>query len=243
MREHPQVSASPPLSTFTELPAPTRSLLPATLSVIAIIAIVGTVIAIGVINRNGGTPEAVPAPATTGGPQATSSIVNTPARLTYAVPTDWVASDDAVEVLGVSFTGAAEYGVHDCAGTRRARARVVGAAAQSKTSKPLDPESTAAAFAKAFAETYYPGARVDRPVGEPTLVEGKDAVVVTAKISPKPDAACLPKAAEVTVLAVGLGDRGAALLVVANDLAGGPDSPKTLPGETTRAIIASARRN
>ncbi|SDJ22821.1 hypothetical protein SAMN05192558_109280 [Actinokineospora alba] len=221
--------------------------MPATLSIIAIIAIVGTVIAIGVINRNGGTPEAVPAltpaPATRSAPPSTSSIVNTPARLTYAVPTDWVASNDAVEVLGVSFTGVAEYGVYDCAGTRRSRARVVGAAAQSKSAKPLDPESTAAAFAKAFADTYYPGARVDSPATESTLVDGKKAVVVTAKISPKAAEACLPKDAEVTVLATGLGDRGAALLVVTNDLAGGPDSPKSLPGATTRKIIESARRN
>lgn len=245
MREHTPGSGQPPLSTFTELPPPTRSLLPATLSVIAIAAIVGTVITMGVVNRNGGTPEAVPAvtaTAVTTSTPASSAVVNTSARLTYQVPSDWVASDKPIDVLGVRFTGAAEYGGYDCAGARRVRARVVGAAAQSKASKPLDPESTAAAFAKAFGETTYPGAQVAAPTSESTLVDGKQAVVVTAKVSPKADAPCLPKEAEVTVLAIELGP-GAALLVVTNDLAGGPDSPRALPSPISRTIIESARRN
>ncbi|MBC6446906.1 hypothetical protein [Actinokineospora xionganensis] len=154
-----------------------------------------------------------------------------------------MASNETVDVLGVSFTGAAEYGAYDCAGARRTRARVMGAAAQSKSSKPLDPESTAATFAKAFAETYYPGARVDSPAGQSTLVDDKPAVVVTAKISPKADPACLPKEAEVTVLATRLGDRGAALLVITNDLTRGPGSTETLPGATIRKIVDSVRRN
>lgn len=241
MREQMPGSGDPALSTFTELPPPSRSLLPATLSIIAIVAIVGTVIAIGVIHRNGGTPEAVPAvtPATTSAP-ASSAVVNTSARLTYKVPTDWMASDSPVDVLGVRFTGVAEYGRYDCAGARRVRARVVGAAAQSKTSKPLDPGATAATFAKAFGEIHYPGARVDAPASESTQVDGKKAVVVTAKVTPKADAPCLPKEAEVTVLAIELGP-GAALLVVTNDLAGGPDDPRALPGPVARTIIDSAR--
>lgn len=245
MREQVPGSGDPALSTFTELPPPTRSLMPATLSIIAIVAIVGTVIAIGVIHRNGGTPEAVPAvtsaaaAATTSTP-ASTAVVNTSARLTYEVPTDWMASDNPVDVLGVRFTGVAEYGRYDCTGSRRVRARVVGAAAQGKAGKPLDRESTAVAFAKAFGETYYPGAQVAASAGEPTRVDGKEAVVVTAKVTPKADTPCLPTEAEVTVLAIELGP-GAALLVVTNDLAGGPDDPRALRGPVARTIIDSAR--
>ncbi len=232
----------PALSTFTELPPPTRSLLPAILSVIAIAVIVGTVIAIGVMNRNDGTPEAVPAVTAAPVTSASSAVVNTAARLTYQVPGDWVASDKAVDVLGVRFTGAAEYGGYDCAGAHRVRARVVGAAAQRTAGKPLDPESTAAAFANAFAEASYPGAKIDAPTNGKTQVDGREAAVVTAKVSLKADAPCLPTRAEVTVLAVELGP-GAALLVITNDLAGGPDSPRALPGPIAHTIIESARRN
>jgi hypothetical protein len=226
--------------------------MPAVLGVSAIAVIVATVITIVLLNRNGGTPQPLSAPPSSGPSTQTSQtptstqtsapkpgqIDNPQARLAYAAPDDWRTSERTVEVLGVTFGGTAAYGAYQCDNNSYTRSFVVGAAARGKTKEPLDPAATAATFAKAFGERFYPDSQVGAPENRSTDVDGDPAVVVTVKVTPKTDT-CGASAAEVSVLAVALSDREVAMLVVTSDLAGGPDSPKP-HGEAARAIIDSA---
>ncbi|WP_157368254.1 APA family fibronectin-binding glycoprotein [Alloactinosynnema sp. L-07] len=214
-------------------------------------------ITIVLLNRNGGTPEPVSAPPSTRPSQTASQtptstrtsapepgrIDNPRARLGYQVPDGWKTSDRTVEVLGVEFGGTAAYGAYQCGNNTYTRSFAVSAAARSKSEQRLNPEPTAATFAKAFGERFYPGGQVGAPRSSATEVDGDPAVVVTVKVTPKvADAACEASDAEVTVLAVPLSDKEISLLVVTSDLAGGPATPKPLTADAAQEIVESAAR-
>ncbi|MGQ0839696.1 hypothetical protein [Actinokineospora sp.] len=183
------------------------------------------------------------------GPADGRTIENAAARLDYRVPADWQPEPAAkVKVLDVDFTGAAVYGAYQCGGKGYTRTFAVSAAVQNTKDKVLDPEQTATTFAKAFAANFYPSSQLGAPTARASEIGGKKAVLVSAKVTPnptKPD--CEASAGEVAVLAVDLDNAtadnpsGIALLVVTNDLGGGPPSPKVLPESTVQSVLSSAR--
>ncbi|MDQ3404837.1 MAG: hypothetical protein M3548_15850 [Actinomycetota bacterium] len=240
--------------------------LPAILSIIAIIVIVGTVITIVLINRDVAGGKAVPRVSSTASPSAPPStrvsatsvtrpptdrrvVENRSARLSYSVSAEWTEQPSAkFEVLNVAFTGVATYGNYRCDGKEHTRGTAASAAVQNTQDKELDPQRTAEAFAKAFTDRAYPGAQTDAPTTRASEIAGKKAVLVIAKVRPKASG-CTAGAAMVAVLAVDLDNatattpRGLALLVITNDLDGGPATPEPLPENTIQAIMAGTRVN
>ena len=227
------------------------SRLPATLSIIAIVVIVGAVIAIALLHGGGEPGIAVPAPArattstTTSAPPETDSVEidNPDARLSYRVPKTWTPDPDAApEVLGVRFTGAASYAPYPCGGSEYSRAFAVSAAVRSTAGKDLDPRETAQRFGAEFAVRFFGSATPGTPDAGESEVDGKPAVLVTVPVAiAADDPKCQATAGLVTVLAIDLGDKGLVLLVIVTDTAGGPDEPVPPSEDDLRAIIASAR--
>ncbi|GLZ40710.1 hypothetical protein [Actinokineospora sp. NBRC 105648] len=253
------------------LPRPSRT--PAVLSIAAIIVIVGTVITIVLVNRGGGSPDPIAgpqsstsrppstrlssssrpptfrstAPTTTRSPNG-RTVDNAESRISFTIPGDWRPDPAAkVDVRGVNFSGAAAYGAYECGGAGYTRAFAVSAAVQNPTDKDVSLEKTATTFTAAFGEKYYPNAKVAEPAFRNARVDGKQAVLAVAKVTPAPkNAACEADAGEVAILAVDLDNatatrpRGIALLVIAADLSGGPNTPGTLSAPAIESVLSSA---
>jgi|SRR3954469_20682795 hypothetical protein len=248
---------------------PKRSKLPMILGVLAIVIIVGAVVAIVLVNRNGGGNTANP-PATSsekpdptsksdeptspssnepGGHDGWQTIDNTAdASLTYQVPPDWKKSDaKRASGLDVDFTGSAEYGVYDCQGASYVRSFAASGDVQSKEGADLDLNKTVTDFAKSFGTGYYKDtAKVDVGTPEETEVGGKKAVKITAPVTPKVSVPkCEAAKGEIAIIGVLLEDdgqpAGVAMLVVVSDAQGGPDDPKPLPADVAQDILDSAR--
>ncbi|WP_147459861.1 hypothetical protein [Actinokineospora cianjurensis] len=203
------------------------------------------------------TPTSRP-PTTTSRPRRTSTtappplpgrvIDNPAAHLSYRVPTNWQVDATAKPtVAGVDFSGTAAYGPYTCGGTGYSRAFATSATAQNPADKDVTAEKTATTFTSAFGRVYFPGATVASPNIRPLQVDGKKAVVATAAVTSTPaDPKCASTKGEVAVLAIDLDNatdtrpRGIALLVVAADLAGGPDKPAPLTEATVEAILSGA---
>lgn len=249
-------------------PPPKRSRLPMILSLIAIVIIVGAVVAIVLVNRKDtqtaqprpettteSTPGSEPATTSSGEPPATTgggtthndwiSVDNTAdAGLSYQVPPDWKESSRSRQSgLDVDFTGTADYGIYECDGSSYVRTFAASGDVQSKDGKDLDLAATITDFATSFASTYYgPDAKVDVPEPTEAAVEGHTAMTLTAKVTPnvaKPD--CQASSGEVALVGVLLESDGqpdgVAMLVVVNDLEGGPSDPKPLEASVTQEIL------
>ncbi|WP_258905512.1 hypothetical protein [Actinokineospora sp. UTMC 2448] len=227
------------------------SRLPATLGVLAIIAIVAAVVAIVIVHGGGEPGVAVPTPSTTAtsaGPAGDSVVIDNPdARLSYRLPSGWVAEpDSAPEILGVRFTGAAAYGGYDCGGKAYSRAVVFSAAVQSRSDKRLDLRETGHRFAAEIAARFLAAPDTAPTDGEITEYDGHTGLVMTLPVTiPSADPDCEATEGTVTVLAVDLDNatattkRGIALLVHVQDTAGGPDEPAPPPAADVQAIIDS----
>ncbi|MGB3441622.1 MAG: hypothetical protein WBA97_22980 [Actinophytocola sp.] len=252
-------------------PPPKRSKLPMILSLVAIVIIVGAVVAIVLVNRDDGqaaapqdpstsesTTESGPtsestesstsnAPPTTGGTTHDDwlTIDNTAdAGLTYQVPPDWKEAPTSRQSgLDVEFTGDADYGLYDCGGGSYVRTFAASGDVQGKDGKDLDLPATLGDFATSFATTYYGSdAKVDMPAPTETTVSGKTAMTVTAKVTQtvtKPE--CQASSGEIALVGVLLESdgqpSGVAMLVVVNDLEGGPADPKPLDASVSQEIL------
>jgi cytoskeletal protein RodZ len=253
---------------------PPRSNLPMILSLVAIVIIVGAVVAIVVVNRKDSqqgsprtqdptsattsettsksttkttTSERGPSTTATGGRDGWLSVDNSAdSGLSYQVPGDWKKSATTrASGLDVDFTGNADYGVYDCEGGSYVRTFAASGDVQGKGGKDLDLAATVTDFAKSFATTYYGAdAKVELPAPTDAKVDGETAVTTTAKVTPtvtKP--ACQATSGEVAIVGVLLANagepKGVAMLVVVNDLAGGPADPKPVPASISRDILAT----
>jgi hypothetical protein len=187
-----------------------------------------------------------PPPSTGGGPREDwITIDNTAdAGLTYQVPPDWKESPTTrASGLDVDFTGDADYGIYDCGGANYVRTFAASGDVQGKDGKNLDLAATLTDFAKSFASTYYGAdAKVDVPAPSETPVEGKTAMTVTATVTPnvtKPE--CQATSGEIALVGVLLESEGqpngVAMLVVVNDLEGGPADPEPLDTSVSQEIL------
>jgi hypothetical protein len=181
----------------------------------------------------------------TGGPDGWVGIDNTEdAGLSYQVPPDWEKSSQARDSgLDVEFTGTANYGAYDCEGNTYVRTFATSGDVQGKGGADLDLDSTVSDFAKSFATKYYgTDAKVEVPTPTDADVDGKTAVTVTAKITPAvTNPNCQATEGEVAIVGVLLeadGEpKGVAMLVVVNDLAGGPATPKPVEASVSQDIL------
>lgn len=256
---------------FGPPPPPKRSRLPMILGVLAIVIIVGAVVAIVLVNRqdSGGTAspqetsEKKPAPrsqesppssessgpADPGGQDGWKTVDNTSdAGLTYQVPPDWeISPQPRPSGLDVDFTGSAEYGVYSCQDASYVRSFVASGDVQSREGADLDLARTVSDFAKSFGTGYFKDtAKVDVGKPEETEVGGKQAVKLTAPVTPQvtvPE--CEAAKGEIAIIGVLLEDggtpAGVAMLVVVSDVEGGPDDPAPLPTDVAQDILDSAR--
>jgi hypothetical protein len=239
-----------------------RSKAPMVISLIAIVLIVGAVVTIVLLNRK---PDATPA---AGDDKSSSSakpkdptseqppakdgwqlIDNTSGSgLVYEVPEDWKPSKEKPDSgLGVPFSGLAEYGTFDCEGSSFTRSFAASASVQGKEGAELDLAKTVQDFGTAFAKTAFDeGAQITPGQPTETTVGDAKALVLTSKVVPqqtKPN--CQATESEVGVVGVVLEKDGkpaaVALLIVVNDLTGGPADPPPLAASVTQEILASVR--
>lgn len=258
-----------PAQGYPPPPPQKRSKLPMILSLVAIVIIIGAVVAIVLVNRKDTQtaqpqPESTtksapdttdeptssdsPAPTTTGGGTTHDdwlSIDNTAdSGLSYQVPPDWKESSRSRQSgLDVDFTGDADYGVYECDGANYVRTFAASGDVQGKNGKDLDLSATLTDFAKSFATTYYPNdPKVDVPKPVSATVDGKTAMTVTAKVTQtvtNPD--CQAGTGEVALVGVLLESEGqpagVAMLVVVNDLDGGPSDPAPLESSVSQEIL------
>jgi hypothetical protein len=248
-------------------PEPKRSKLPMILSLVAIVIIVGAVVAIVLVNRKDTQTTADPQPETTSSEKTTSSE-RTPtdepsgnddwisvdngkdAGLSYQVPPDWkTSSTPRASGLEVDFTGNADYGVYDCEAGDYVRTFAASGDVQSPDGKDLDLQKTVTDFAKSFATLYYGAdAEVEVPTPEELEIDGKQAMKLTVKVKPKvTKPTCQASEGEVALVGILLAAEGkpadVTMLVVVNDLAGGPDDPKPLPPSVSEEILATVKVN
>ena len=262
-----------PAQDYGPPPPPKRSKTPMILSLVAIVIILGAVVAIVLVNRKDPQPvadnqkdttsestvrtspserqpsERTTASGPTGGRDGWVSIDNTAdAGLSYQVPPDWEKSSDSRDSgLDVEFTGTANYGSYDCEGSSYVRTFATSGDVQGKGGADLDLKATVNDFAKAFAIKYYgPDAQVELPAPTDAEVDGKTAVTLTAKVTPtvtKPN--CQATEGEVAIVGVLLEadgqPKGVAMLVVVNDLAGGPATPKAIEASVSQDVLATVQ--
>lgn len=247
-------------------PPPGRSKLPMILGVLAIVIIVGAVVAIVLVNRKGdsqtASPETSERPAPTsesakepppssepGGQEGWRKVDNVAdSGLTYQVPPDWkVTGTPRPSGLGVDFTGTAEYGTYECKGGQYVRSFATSGDVQSKSGEDLDLNKTVSDFAKAFGTGYFKDtAKVEVGTPEETEVGGRKAAIVTAPVTPVvTDPDCEASKGEVAIIGVLLEESGepagVAMLAVVSDVGGGQADPKPLPTDVAQDILASAR--
>jgi hypothetical protein len=250
-------------------PPPKKSKLPIILSLIAIVAIVGGVIAIVLLNR-----DSNPQPAANTGPVGSSSGKPvTPPKVpgstrrppssaakppsdfacadftdksgSYCTPKDWKPSTEPKDSgLDVQFKDVKEVGTYDCGGGSYFRGFAASSEVQSKSGAELDVSKVVNDFADSFSNKYYNSPKIDLPGPHETTVGGHKAAAVTAKVTvqpTKPD--CEATSGEVAVLGVAIEEggkiTGVRVLVVVNDLEGGPADPKPLPDPLAEQILDS----
>jgi hypothetical protein len=172
------------------------------------------------------------------------------AGLSYQVPPDWkTSSTPRASGLEVDFTGNADYGLYECEGNDYVRTFAASGDVQSPDGEDLDLAKTVTDFAKSFATLYYGAdAEVDVPTPEKVTVDGKQALKLTAKVKPKiTKPACQATEGEVALVGILLEADGkpadVTMLVVVNDLAGGPDDPKPVPASVSQEILATVKVN
>jgi hypothetical protein len=268
-QQNPYQTGGFPAQGFPPPPPPRRSKLPMVLAILAIVIIVGTVVTIVLVNRSGGQTaspadpsarerpspqqtsgdEPPPSSAEPGGQDGWQTVDNTSdAGLTYQVPPDWKVSETPrASGLDVDFTGTAEYGIYDCGGGTYVRSFATSGDVQSKDGEDLDVAKTVSDFAQSFGTGYFKDtAQIELGTPEKTEIGGREAVKVTAPVTPQvADPKCEAAKGEVAIVGVLLEQdgqpSGVAMLVVVSDVEGGPDDPKSLPTDVAQDILDSAR--
>jgi hypothetical protein len=243
---------------------PKRSKAPIVLSVVAILAVVGTVVTIVLLNRDSGSPDPVAGPASTTSSTTTRSTPRPPSSRppsgsqqpsippgktgwstipmpggSYQVPADWQKSGEKRDSgLGVTFDGGTVVGEYSCGGKDYFRGFTATGDVQGKNGAALDLNQTVADFAKSFGTKFYNSPKVDVPTPTGKTVSGKQVALVTAKVTNTPSSECDADTGEVAILGVAI-DQGVRMLVVVNDLAGGPANPPALPDALAEDILST----
>jgi hypothetical protein len=247
-------------------PPPKRDRLPIVLSVVAILVIVGVVVTIVLINR-GEDPAPAAAPSTSKAPTKTSrppasrqptsttrpgggkngwSVVNdSETGLSYQVPPDWEKTPNRRDTgLGVQLTQGAVVGDYSCGGSRYFRGFVASGTVMGKEGAPLDLNKVLVDFAESIGHKYYNNPKVDTGTPTPTTAQGKQAATLTVTVTPVvTDANCDASSGEVAIIGLpveaGGRPRGVVMVVVVNDLAGGPATPPGLPNPLAEEILST----
>jgi hypothetical protein len=252
-------------------PPPKRSRLPMILSLVAIVIIVGAVVTIVLVNRQDSQPVAQDDPTTTSSPKKTSpgtnssstspptengpddwvTIDNSAAGLTYQVPPDWEPRDvqrqSGPATNDIVFTGNADYGVYECEGNPYVRTFAASGSVQPKNDADPDLAKTLTDFANSFGKNYFgDDAQLEVPAPTEADVEGQTAMTVTTKVTQNVTSpACQATTGEVGLVGILLETdgkpTGVAILVVVNDLAGGPADPKPLDPSVTQQVLKTVR--
>ncbi|HEU5470831.1 MAG TPA: hypothetical protein VFV67_09270 [Actinophytocola sp.] len=250
---------------------PKRNRWPIIVSVVAIVAAVGTVVTIVLMNRGsddpsptaGGQTSSSRPPATSRSapgssrrlPPATRApdakdgwvAIPLPGGASYQVPEDWKPDGRSQPSgLGVDFHQRALFGSYDCGGSNYFRGFSAAGEVSSKSGAELDVNKTVTDFATSFANEYYRNPKLDTPQPKPTTVDGKDAATMTIKLTVTPNnAECEATSGEVAIVGVGIEEGGklaaVRMLVVVNDLAGGPASPPGLPDPLAEEILTTLK--
>ena len=219
-------------------PPPGRQKLPMILGVLAIVVIVGAVVAIVLVNRSSsGTPTAAPvatssgstpepttgptassgssAPSTSDGPETRDGwqkVDNTTdSGLTYEVPPEWqLGPAERSSGLNVNFTGTADYGSYECEGKTYVRTFATSGDVLAKSGADLDLKETVTDFAASFGRFYYnQTAKVDVPEPTELEVDGRPAMTLSAKVTPQVTVpACEASEGEVALVGVLLEEEG-----------------------------------
>ena len=168
---------------------------------------------------------------------------------TYQVPADWKKSTEKKDSgLGVQFADVTESGVYDCAGHSYFRGFAASSEVQGKDGAELDLNKAVTDFANSFAGKYYNSPKIDLPTPKETTVSGKKAATATAKLTVTPlNPECEATSGEVAVTGAAIEKSGkivgVRLLVVVNDLEGGPATPKPLPDPLAEEILETLSLN
>jgi hypothetical protein len=267
--QYPQTSAYPayqPGYGYGPPEPPKRSKMPIVLSIVAIAAVVGAVVTIVVLNRDanptpaaaGGTSSSRPAPRSappssrklppsSRAPEAKEGWEAIPVQGggSYQVPDDWTPDPRPVDSgLGVDFLRGALVGGYDCGGSHYFRGFTATGEVQGKAGAELDLNKAVTDFANSFANTYYRNPKLDTPTPKATTVSGKKAAEVTVKLTVTPGKPeCDATSGEVAVVGVPIEQGGKVtavrMLVVVNDLAGGPATPPGMPDPLAEEILTT----
>ena len=163
----------------------------------------------------------------------------------YQTPGDWKKSAEPKDSgLGVSFNDVTESGTYDCGGQNYFRGFTASSQVQSKTGAELDVNKAVTDFANSFAGKYYNSPKIDIPAPTSTTVAGKKGSTVTAKLTVTPlNPECEATGGEVAVVGVAVEKAGKVegirVLVVVNDLVGGPATPKPLPDPLAEEMLGT----
>jgi hypothetical protein len=162
----------------------------------------------------------------------------------YQVPPDWKKTAEKKDsgLAGLEFGDGAEVGTYECGGAPYFRGFSASNVVQSKTGAELDVTKVVSDFANSFANKYYANPKIDVPDPVATTVGGKKAATVTAGLTVQPTKPeCEATVGEVAVVGVALEQNGKVagvrVLVVVNDLEGGPADPKPLPDPLADQIL------
>lgn len=176
--------------------------------------------------------------------------------LTYQVPDSWraVPASQSPIALGITLEGVAEGPTYPCNGRVEPRTVVgshfVGKGSGADTST----QEAATVFVTAFARSLYGAAgvvrtdepqAVDRGGVAGTIVRATVAIKQAPQASTVPDPSCEATEAVVSVLALpsarsAPGGRGAVILVVGTESAGGPQSPPLTLNQIISQVLNSA---
>lgn len=163
---------------------------------------------------------------------------------TYQVPQDWKAAAEPKDsgVEGIQFADVREVGTYSCGGGTYFRGFTASSQVQSKTGAELDVSKVVTDFATSFSTKYFNNPKIDLPAPAEVTLGAQKAAMVTAKLTiqpTKPD--CEATSGEVALIGVGIENGGKVaavrVLVVVNDLEGGPADPKALPDPLAEEIL------
>lgn len=170
------------------------------------------------------------------------------AGLSYRIPPGWRRAKAPRDTgLGVQLTQGALVDQYTCGGRQYFRGFVAsGLVRTAEGSAEVDLNRTLLNFAQSIAGTYYNHPKVDLKDPVPATADGRKAATVTATLAPVvTDPQCDATSGEVAIIGMVVGENGTpagvALVVVVNDLAGGPATPPGVPDPLAEEILATVR--